>query len=208
MCFRPVGLARFLLCAVCPFIFLLTADAQVVASGQKLTITTLNLVANFQGPDLVGLTNVLTGESYLKFPPLSALMNLEISGVPSQGLQASTWTTSVQAGTTVASLTMQDSVRSVTITAKVDSSSQEIVIKFSGVATQTGVSAAYWGIAGLDLSVGHLIVPASSGIVIDQMHEQVGSTLQYPYDWQAQMAVYENVGRQHGSVFYRLPVAL
>jgi hypothetical protein len=174
------------------FLLILPAAlAQVVATGQNLTITTTNLTATFQGPDLAGLTNTLTGESYLKSPPAAPLMNLEIQGTASQSLQASSWTTSNSSGTTIASLTMQDSVRSITVAVNVDSASQEIVIKLSGQATQTGVSAAYWAIAGLDLSAGHLVVPASTGMVIDQQHEHVGSTLQYPYDWQAQMAVYE-----------------
>jgi hypothetical protein len=118
-------------------------------------------------------------------------MNLEILGNPSTNMQSSAWTTSIQNGTTIASLTAQDSIRTVNISVKVDTATQEIVTTVSGQATQTGVSAAYWAMAGLDLSGGHLIVPASSGIVIDQMHPQIGGRLQYPYDWQAQMAVYE-----------------
>jgi len=167
--------------------------AQVVADGQQLTVTTENAVATFQGPDLVGLTNTLTGESYLKCPPSTPLMNLETLAGPSYSLQAAAWTTSSQAGdeATGASLTMQDSVRSVTIAVKVDSASQEIVITLSGQTTQPGVTAAYWAIAGLDMSAGHLIVPASSGIVLDQKHLTWGSMLVYPSDWQAQMAVYE-----------------
>jgi len=86
---------------------------------------------------------------------------------------------------------MQDSVRSVTIAVKVDSTSQEIVITLSGQTTQPGAEDAYWAIAGLDMSAGHLIVPASSGIVLDQEHLVWGSELVYPSDWEAQMAVYE-----------------
>jgi len=166
--------------------------AQVVPNGRELMVTTANAVATFQGPDLVGLTNTLTGESYLKCPPSTPLMNLETLAGPSYSLQASAWTPSTQAdGTTGASLTMQDSVRSVTIAVKVDSTSQEIVITLSGQTAQPGAEDAYWAIAGLDTSAGHLIVPASSGIVLDQKHLVWGSELVYPSDWEAQMAVYE-----------------
>ncbi len=162
--------------------------AQIAANGQQLTVTTANTVATFQGPDLVGLTNTLTGESYLKSPSATPLMNLETLAGPSYSLQASTWT---GGGATSASLTMQDSVRAVTIAVTVDPASQEIVITLSGQTTQPGATAAYWAIAGLDMSAGHLIVPASSGIVLDQQHLEWGSMLVYPSDWQAQMAVYE-----------------
>jgi hypothetical protein len=149
---------RYAVLILCIFVVAdLQAVAQIVASGQTLTVTTTNATATFQGPDLVGLTNATTGESYLRSASPTPLMNLEMQGSPSQNLQASNWTTSTQGGTTVASLTMQDSMRSVTISVKVDSASQEIVIRVSGQATQTGVSAAYWGTAGLDLTAGHLI---------------------------------------------------
>jgi uncharacterized protein (TIGR03437 family) len=166
---------------------------QLVANGQQLVATTNNTVATFQGPDLVGIANTLTGETYLKSPPPSPLMNLEtFAGGASQSLQSAGWTTTLAStGSTAATLTMQDSMRSVTITVSVDPASQEIVITLSGQTAQPGAANAYWAVAGLDLSVGHLIVPASSGIVLDHQHEELGSIFAYPYDWAAQMAVYE-----------------
>ncbi|HTP97859.1 MAG TPA: DUF6259 domain-containing protein [Casimicrobiaceae bacterium] len=167
------------------------AHAQIVASGQALTVTTANAVATFQGPDLAGLTNTATGESYLRLAPSSPLANLETLAGPGQLVAASDWTTSVQNGTTVASLTVQDSIRSVTLAVSVDAASQEIVIKMSGQATQAGVTAAYWGIGGLDLDAGRLIVPASTGVVIDRQHRMYSASTRYPEDWTAQMFVYE-----------------
>lgn len=168
-------------------------SAQVVASGQKLTVTTSNAIATFQGPDLAGLTNRATGESYLKLPPSSPLMNLELLASTGEALSASAWTTSTDpaTGATVASLTMQDSVRTVTIRVTIDSASQEIVVQFSGQSKRAGVSTACWGIAGLDVTAGHLIVPAQDGSVYDAKHLPLGSYLLYPGTWQAQMAVYE-----------------
>jgi hypothetical protein len=97
-------------------------------------------------------------------------MDLTTIAGTGQGLTASDWTTSVQNGTAVASLTMQHSVRSVTIAVSVDAQSQEIVVKLSGQATQAGVTGAPWGLAGLDLNAGRLIVPANTGIVFDREH--------------------------------------
>ena len=167
--------------------------AQVVASGQNLTVTTANATATFQGPDLAGFTNRATGESYLKCPPSSPLMNLETLASTGEDLSASDWTTSTDpgSGATVASLTMHDSVRTVTINVKVDSASQEIVIQFWGQSRQAGVSKASWAIAGLDLGAGHLIVPASNGVVYDAKHLRLGTYVLYPCTWNAQMAVYE-----------------
>lgn len=182
--------------AVAAFPYMLSLaqlHAQVLASGQKLTVTTANATATFQGPDLAGFTNRATGESYLKLPPSSPLMNLETLASTGETLSASAWSTSTDSGTgaTVASLTMQDSVRTVTIRIKIDQASQEIVIQFSGQSKQAGVSKASWGIAGLDVSGGHLIVPVSNGVVYDARYLRPGTFVQYPNSWQAQMAVYE-----------------
>jgi hypothetical protein len=115
--FNRLRLSERLLILTCFCLMPRILAAQVVPDGQQLTVTTGNAVAIFQGPDLVGLTNTLTGESYLKCPPSTPLMNLETLAGPSYSLQASAWTPGAQAGggATGASLTMQDSVRSVTI---------------------------------------------------------------------------------------------
>ncbi|MGH9664955.1 MAG: hypothetical protein ACRD9L_11075, partial [Bryobacteraceae bacterium] len=60
-----VSPTRTILLSIGLFALLPAATSQVSASGQTLTVSTANLTATFQGPDMVGLTNALTGESYL-----------------------------------------------------------------------------------------------------------------------------------------------
>jgi len=82
--------STFLVAFVC-LVAVLRAHAQVVVSGQALTVTTANATAIFQGPDLVGFANAATGESYLKSAPASPLLNLETMAGTGQPLTASAW---------------------------------------------------------------------------------------------------------------------
>lgn len=169
-------------------VFSATAYGQIVASGSTLTVTTPNAKATFLGADLVGFQNLATSESYLTSPPASSVAGLDTLTSNGQPFASANWTSD---GTT-ASLTLQDSTRTILMTVRIDAASQEIVIHFSGSSTQAGVTRAFWNIDGVDYSVGHLIVPDSSGIVLDRQHSGLGNTLQYPYGWQAQMAVFES----------------
>jgi hypothetical protein len=60
------------------------AQGQLVAAGQALPVTTANATATFQGPDLVGLANAATGETYLKLPTSSPLMASRRSRAPAR----------------------------------------------------------------------------------------------------------------------------
>src|SRR5262249_39539114 len=150
-------------------------DAQIVAKGQQLKVTTANAVATFQGPDLAGFKNMLTGESYLRFPPSSPSMNLESLAPTDQSMQPSKWIASTESGESIATIILKDATRSATLVVRVDSRTQEIVIKLSGHTTVAGLSGGYWAISGLDLDGGQLVVPASTGIVFDKKHPGVGA---------------------------------
>src|SRR5262249_39295118 len=152
-----------------------------------------NAMATFHGPDLVGFTNTLTGESYLRLPPSSPLMDMETLASHSQQLQASNWEASKKRGAAGATISLRDQIRSMTLSVTVDASSQEIVIRLVGDTNLPGTSAGFWCIAGLDLVAGHLVLPAENGIILDQKHPGTGGRLGYPGSWNAQMAVYESV---------------
>jgi hypothetical protein len=164
-----------------------TPSSLIVANGKSLTVTTANAVATFAGPDLVGFVNALTGESYLKNPSSGNLARVDAITSTGQGLQPSNW--AVAAG--IATITSSDSVRTLTITVRIDPASQEIVLRSSAGVTTPGVRGASWSIAGIDLAAGKWIVPANSGSVFDQNDPGLNKYLEYPFTWHAQMAVYE-----------------
>jgi hypothetical protein len=199
-----VELPRFIAAwRVCPALRLLPllclalapgpAFGQMTADGLKLTVATANAVATFHGPDLVGFTNVLTGEPYLRLPPAAPLLRVEPAPPSGQALEPSSWLVANQPGAeaTSATLTMRGNNRSATVAVRVDPASQEIVITLSAQAASPGLSSASWVIAGLDLTEGRLVVPADTGIAFDQQHPGIGASVQYPGRWNAQMAVYE-----------------
>jgi hypothetical protein len=167
--------------------------SSIVASGKSLTVTTANAVATFSGADLVGFVNSLTGESYLKKPSGGDLTVVDTIAYTGQSLQASNWAVGVEPGTglPLATITSHDSVRTFTMTVKVDPASQEIVLRSSAGASSPGVRGASWSMAGLNLATGRWIVPGNAGVAFDRAHPGLDATLQYPYTWQAQMAVYE-----------------
>jgi hypothetical protein len=169
------------------------ADAQIVATGKTLTVTTTNAVATFNGPDLVGFANSLTSEMYLKKPSNGDLVQVDAITSTGQGLQTSNWTIGTESGTgsPLATIMAQDSIRTITMTVKIDPASQEIVLHSSASVTSGGVRGASWSIAGLDLADGRWIVPANSGAVFNATNLGVNAYIEYPTSWQAQMAVYE-----------------
>lgn len=168
-------------------------SSTIVAGGKSLTVTTANAVATFSGADLVGLVNSLTAESYLRNPSSGDLTVVDTITPTGRALQASDWALGTEPGTglPLAAITSHDAVRTFTLTVKVDPTTQEIVLRASASATSPGVRGASWSIAGLDLAAGRWIVPANSGVAFDRAHPGVNAFLQYPFSWQAQMAVYE-----------------
>jgi hypothetical protein len=138
------------------------AAATFSAQGITLTVTSTKSIVSFNGADVVGITNQLTGESYLRAPSSSPILNLILTQPSSQGLTPGNWT--LINGGTAATLVATDPVRTVTVTVSVDSTTQEIVVNVDGRSSQAGVSNLAWGVTGFDMSKGKFILPAMSGI--------------------------------------------
>jgi hypothetical protein len=91
----------------------------------------------------------------------------------------------------VAYNTFSDSVRSVTFQVSIDPDTQEIVIAVSGQATRAGVRGLTWGITGIPLKSGRLVVPGAEGSYFDAGNFPGKLTLAYPTFWQAQLLIFE-----------------
>jgi hypothetical protein len=168
-------------------------QAQLVASGSTLTVTTGNALATFTGPDLVGLLNRVTGETYLTNPSSGDLAALNASH-SAGALGWTNWTigTDPATGQAAATLNGQRSGSNLTLVVRIDGTTQEVVLRLSGSVSTPGLRDASWSVAGLNLAGGRLIVPGHSGLVFDRAHSGIGTFLQYPNTWQAQMFAYES----------------
>jgi hypothetical protein len=171
-----------------------TAHAQIVAAGDTLTVTTTNMTATFAGPDLVGIVNTATGGRFLTNPSQGELASINAFSGNGQPLQASNWTPGTEPGTghPTATIATQSPGRTLTLTVKIDPATQEIVLRLNASVSAPGLREASWSLAGLDIDAGRLIVPGHTGVVYDRSYPGVGSYLQYPNTWQAQMAVFES----------------
>ena len=188
---------RFFRVAALALIPLAFVRGDIATDGKILTVTTANAVAIFRNGDVVALTNPVTGEHYLQDVGDSSLLGMDLIQPTGQELAGSGWTVSAQQ---VASISFSDSVRSVSLRVSIDPGSQEIVISVSGQAQQSGVRSLAWGVAGLPLKKGRLVLPAVEGSYLDASNFPGDLLLDYPTHWQSQMLVFE--GAQGGFQIY------
>ena len=139
--------------------------ATFTVQGNTLAAASANLQVTFTNADVTGITNVLTGEQYLRNPSSNSQTDLGMLQSTGQQLApAGPWT--VNAAGTSATLTMADSVRSITIAVSIDASTGQIVVNLDGKASHGGVQYLEWGSTGFDMNLGRLIVPGQGGIAL------------------------------------------
>jgi hypothetical protein len=179
------------------------ANADVFIENDQLTVTTTNLTAVFRGPDLVRLFNRTTQELYVNTTTRSATMlDMGMLTTPDKPLRWLYWHKGkgINANPDAAQIMLNDLTRTVWMNVIVDPDTQDITITLWGDSHKYGITGLTWGIRGLDLSAGRLILPAQGGRYADRTNCPPDLTLAYPTEWEAQMAVYE--GKQGGFVVY------
>jgi hypothetical protein len=172
-----------------------TFDAQ----GTNLTVTSDKLQVSFAGADVVGISNQLTGESYLRNPSPKMQLDLTLTQAPSQALAASgPWT--VDSSGASASLTLIDSNRTVSITVSVDPATQEVVVNLDGKAQQGGVQRLNWWVTGFDLTAGKFILPAEGGLSLTSKTFSAQSSYYFSltnlgsHYWEAPLSLFSREG--------------
>jgi hypothetical protein len=138
--------------------------ADIAVNGDTLTVATANTIATFRGGDLVALANPLTGESYLRSVTTPSLLGMDLIQPTGETLTESDWSLSDDQ---IASITFSDSVRQIYLQVSIDPDTQEIVIILSAQSGRAGVRGASWGIDGLDLKAGRVILPGLEGSYVD-----------------------------------------
>ncbi|HTR38575.1 MAG TPA: hypothetical protein VMH80_21865 [Bryobacteraceae bacterium] len=164
--------------------------ATVSAQGVTLTVTTGTLQVIFNGADIVGITNVVTGESYLRNASPSSQLDLQLVNPPGASLApAGSWT--VDSNGSSASLTFTDSNRTVTVKVSTDPTGQQVVIGFDGQAKQGGLERLVWGLTGFDMSAGEFVLPASGGLTLNGSSLSAGSYTFYHDQWEAPFLLFQ-----------------
>ncbi|MDO8587479.1 MAG: DUF6259 domain-containing protein [Armatimonadota bacterium] len=166
--------------------------AAIEVNGDKLVVATQRVSAVFRGGDLVRLTDLSLGARYCGlFQGAATLLDLRMLSQPETGLRCTGWR---RISPSSASACFKDETRSVEMTVSACEETQEIVVRLSGSTTSPGVTGAMWGIRGLDLSKGRLVVPAYGGSRADKDSGFAAVTIDYPQDWEAQLAIWEGKG--------------
>jgi hypothetical protein len=161
------------------------------AQGTTLNVSTANLQVTFNGADVVGITNLITGESYLRNPSPATQFDLQLVQAPARPLApAGTW--NIIAAGSSATLTFSDTNRTVTIAVSVDPATQQIVIGLDGQAKQGGVERLVWGMTGFDMTTGEFILPASGGLTLNASSlAAAGKYSFFHSNWEAPFLLFE-----------------
>ena len=164
----------------------------VTLSNGALIVKTHTMEMGFQGTAAQYLKNSLTGETHISSPG-SGILDLNTQNPTGTLLQPKGWTT--QQDTALNSVvgvnTAADSQRQVNMTVGWDSTTDEVVLRFDGKASQAGVRGLLWALQGFDAK-GRFIIPAHSGIYFDAQADPPDFQFQYPTHWEAQFVIYES----------------
>jgi len=179
------------------------ARADIQIEGDRLTITTAHFIASFRGPDLIRLTNRLTSEQYVRqSAPIASMLEMGMLRPTGKSMRWTGWRQGKveSANPDAAMLSLNDLTRSVWMSVIADHETQDIVVTLWGEANREGVTGLTWGIRGLDLSAGRLVLPAQGGCFADRKSAPAALTLAYPTQWEAQVVIWE--GKRGGFVVY------
>lgn len=172
-----------------------TSLAQVEPDGNRLTVTTANAIAVFEGGDLVRVTNRLTGEVYgHPAPSLPAILQMDTVAGSDGPLRCTSWRRGLEKedGRVIAAqTTFTDLTRTVWMNVVIDEQTQDITVTLWGETRKDGVTGLRWGMRGLDLSSGKLILPAQGGVWADRTNLPSTYHVEYPTEWEAQMLLWQ-----------------
>jgi hypothetical protein len=158
----------------------------VTISGTQFQVVTSTLQATFNQGALIALVNRTTNESYVAKPG-SNWLDLPLLQDNGEVLTAGTW--SMNSDGKSAAIQFKDSQRTLTMTVGI--SDDDLFLRFEGSSTAPGVVGLTWGILGLNLTPGRLVIPGQGGTYFDAMSTPDLQGLDYPVQWENQMVVYQ-----------------
>ncbi len=180
---------RFLFCSFAA----VHAVAAIRLEQNILTVETASLVMKLDQGAVVSLRNRLSAEEYIERPGPRWLDmthgGLEDAGIPADPLEPSSWRLANENGIERAVLEVSGPGRAVTMTIEI--ANDEIVVRLAGRSDHPGVISVTWGIFGLQMNPGHLVIPGQAGTYFDHRSDVDIVGLDYPVHWEHQMSIYE-----------------
>lgn len=179
------------------------ARADMRLEGERLTVTTRTTQIVFRAGEIVRLTNRMTGEDHVNVrsaqPPL---FDMPIQGWSGRPLRCDGWRQgkAVGANADAAQTQLSDLTRTITLNVIAEQSTGDVVLEIRAISSRPGVLALRWGMRGLDLSSGRVVLPARGGVSGDRTNLPASLSLSYPGEWQALLATWQ--GRAGGFVVY------
>lgn len=178
------------------------ARADISIVGDRLTIGSGTLLLSFKGPDLVRVRNRLTNEDFIRTttpqPPVLDMGMIEAPNKPYINFGWHQGKADVNPET--AQIQFNDQTRSIWMNVIVDHETNDIGVSIWGEANREGVTGLTWGLRGLDLTGGKLILPVQGGRYMDATVPVNQFSYSYPGDWEAQMAIWQT--KNGGFVVY------
>jgi len=150
-------------------------------------ISSPNLTVAFQGADIVGLVNHLTGESLGFEEP----KRLDLSSVALMKRKISTddmALASLQTGTNSTTVLFQGGGALYSMTCWSDPTGDVVLTQY-GECEDSGVAEVWWGIGRFLAAQADLIVPGASGTMIDSTYPLKSYRFAWPTMWEAQMII-------------------
>lgn len=178
-----------------------TASADIFIDRDVMTVTTTNLIAVFRGPDLFRLTNRLTNEQYLRpDAPFRGSLDMGLLEPTGRRLTGDFWRKGKNDQS--AQFVAKDLTRTVYLNVIIDPDTQDITLTLWGESLKEGATGLTWGMRGLDLTGGRLVLPVQGGRYADESTPFGEMAFHYPGEWEAQMMIWEDKLNSGGFVIY------
>lgn len=178
------------------------AVADISIFGDRLTISSDTVLLAFKGGDLVRVKNKLTGEDFIRTTtPQRPVLDMGMIKAPTKPYINFGWHQGkAEVNPETAQIQFNDQTRSIWMNVIVDHETNDVMISIWGEANREGVTGLTWGLRGLDLSGGKLILPVQGGRYVDASVPINEFSYSYPGDWEAQLAVWQT--KTGGFVIY------
>lgn len=181
--------------AACLSLALLAANrclADIIINDQRMVIKTPNLEISFDGPDIVALTNRITGEQVAYGSSRGATVTaFESSRGARPAMRCTGWRQGSAAleGREAAMTTYHDLERTITIKVVTDGATGDVTVSADAVSRVDRTRSLTLGLRNVDLSGASVILPTREPLTIDSRSTPQSGRWTYPGELAAQMVI-------------------
>lgn len=174
---------------------------RISGEGTVLTVRTQHMEARFEGPEMVGLVNLTTGETYTRSREnlWGGLAQVKIRNAGSIRPKDGRWRQMEGSYGAIYEAGVEPA-KGGTYRLWVSAQNGELIINCDCNIPTAGVRAVAWGISGLNLKVTSAIVPALGGRILNSASTGSSESYEYPSQWEAQFVVVN--GKKGSALIY------